>query len=230
MRSFRNAIAALAVVLLAIGVSMVAGPDVRLAAGARPIRIMALGDSITLGAGSSTGAGYRGELERRLARYHVDFVGSQHSGALPDPDHEGHPGWRIDQLAAAVDGWIAAYQPDVVLLHIGTNDLNQDYQTATAPQRLGALLDQLRADRPATMILVAQLVPATAAAVQARIAAFNAALPAIAAARGSHVKLVDLSGLSTSDMHDTLHPNDSGYAVMAARWSEALEPLLAATS
>jgi lysophospholipase L1-like esterase len=199
------------------------------AVGTRPVRIMPLGDSITYGVGSSTGSSYRAALWDRLvgqAGFAVDFVGSQRSGILPDTDNEGHSGWRIDQIAASVDGWLAAAQPDVVLLHIGTNDMNQNYQVSTAPQRLGALLDQILADRPAATVLVAKIVPALDPAVQSRIDAFNAAVPAVVAARGSRARLVDLSVLSPADLADTLHPNDNGYARMAVRWYSALEGVL----
>ncbi|MCU1659328.1 MAG: ricin lectin [Pseudonocardiales bacterium] len=199
------------------------------APGTRPVRIMPLGDSITYGVGSSTGSSYRAALWDRLvgqAGYAVDFVGSQRSGALPDTDNEGHSGWRIDQVASNVDGWLAAYQPDVVLLHIGTNDMNQNYQPDTAPQRLGALLDQILVDRPAAAVLIAKIVPSSDSTIQSRITAFNAALPSVVAPRGSRVKLVDLSVLSSADLADRLHPNDNGYARMAVRWYSALETVL----
>ena len=212
-----------------IFVTVFVAAPARAAVGTRPVRVMPLGDSITAGAGSSTGSSYRAALWDRLvgqAGYAVDFVGSQRSGALPDTDNEGHSGWRIDQIASNVDGWLATYQPDVVLLHIGTNDMNQNFQVDTAPQRLGALLDQILADRPAATVLVAKIVPALDATIQSRINAFNAAVPGVVSARGSRAKLVDLSVLSSADMNDTLHPNDNGYARMAVRWYSALEPVL----
>ncbi|MFF5230326.1 GDSL-type esterase/lipase family protein [Dactylosporangium sp. NPDC000521] len=195
----------------------------------RPVKVMPLGDSITWGEGSPTTSSYRAPLYNRLvadAGYNVDFVGSQRSGTLPDTDNEGHSGWRIDQIAANINGWLGTYQPDVVLLHIGTNDMNQNYQVATAPQRLGSLIDQILAARPTATVLVAKIVPALDATIQARINAFNAAVPGVVSSRGTRVKLVDLSTLAASDLNDTLHPNDSGYAKMAVRWYTALEPVL----
>ncbi|WP_433061023.1 GDSL-type esterase/lipase family protein [Dactylosporangium sp. CS-033363] len=194
----------------------------------RPIRVMPLGDSITWGAGSATTSSYRAALYNRLvtqAGYGIDFVGSQQSGALPDTDNEGHSGWRIDEIAAQIDGWLATYQPDVVLLHIGTNDMNQNYQVGTAPQRLAALVDKILADRPAAQVLVAKIVPALDANIQARINTFNAAIPGVLSGK-ARTRIVDLSGLSSSDLNDTLHPNDTGYARMAVRWYQALEPVL----
>jgi len=211
-----------------IAVAGVAVP-VQAAVPSRPIKVMPLGDSITWGEGSPSTSSYRAPLYHRLvggAGYAVDFVGSQRSGSLPDTDNEGHSGWRIDQIAASVDGWLATYQPDVVLLHIGTNDMNQNYQVGTAPQRLGGLIDQILAARPTATVLVAKIVPALDATIQARINAFNAAVPGVVGSRGTRAGLVDLSSLAAADLNDTLHPNDAGYARMAVRWYTALEPVL----
>lgn len=218
-------------VVLAIVVSVVGllGAPAHAAVTTRPVRVMPLGDSITYGVGSSTSSSYRADLRDRLvnqAGLNVDFVGSQNSGALADTDNEGHSGWRIEQIAASIDGWLATYRPDVVLLHIGTNDMAQNYQIDTAPQRLGALVDQILADRPTATVLVAKIVPSLDATVQARINAFNAAVPAVVAARGARAGLVDLSVLSSADLADSLHPNDGGYARMAVRWYKALEGTL----
>ncbi|GAA2348979.1 hypothetical protein [Dactylosporangium salmoneum] len=111
--SARRALLAAAVGLLA-AVPAVPGT----AAAATSVKIMPLGASITWGTASSTGNGYREELRRHLvddAGVAVDFVGSQRSGTMADPDNEGHPGYRIDQVAAGADQWLAAARPDVVL-------------------------------------------------------------------------------------------------------------------
>src|SRR5688500_15993420 len=75
-----------------------------------PVRIMPLGDSITFGAGGTANlGGYRGPLYTLLtnAGYNVDFVGTQtgNSSGVPDQDHQGHSGWRIDELDSNIAGW-----------------------------------------------------------------------------------------------------------------------------
>src|SRR5688500_4322750 len=99
------------------------------------VRVMPLGDSIT--EGTQVPGGYRTGLWQRMAAggYRVDYVGSQFNGpgGLGDHDHEGHPGWRIDQIDANIAGWMNAYTPRTVLLHIGTNDVLQNYNLAGAP-------------------------------------------------------------------------------------------------
>src|SRR5262245_49058971 len=96
---------------------------------ARATRIMPLGDSITQG--NTATDSYRRPLWKRFqdARLDVDFVGSQrdNNGGPPpaadfDLDHEGHWGWRADEILGSIDGWAAAARPDVVLVHRGSND------------------------------------------------------------------------------------------------------------
>src|SRR2546427_13252520 len=76
-----------------------------------PIRILPLGDSITQG--WIVPGGYRLPLYQLLtnAGYNVDFTGTQtDNGApgLPDPDHEGHPGWTIRQITAIAPDVLAS--------------------------------------------------------------------------------------------------------------------------
>jgi lysophospholipase L1-like esterase len=192
------------------------------------VRIMPLGDSITYGTG--TPGGYRIGLWRRLAagKYTNDFVGSQSNGpaSLWDHDHEGHPGWRIDQIDANVVGWLRTYKPHTVLLHIGTNDILQSYNVSTAPNRLSALIDHITATSPSTEVFVAQIIPLGWSSGDARVQTFNSAIPAIVKSKansGKHVHLVNMhSALTAADLTDSVHPTAAGYDKMAAVWYSAL--------
>ncbi|MFG1610916.1 GDSL-type esterase/lipase family protein [Actinoplanes sp. NPDC049265] len=199
-----------------------------------PVRIMPLGDSITYGIGSVRFGSYRVELEQRLraAGVDVDFVGSQRSGTQPgyDTDNEGHSGWRIRKIAENVDGWISTYRPDVVLLHIGTNDMRSADEAVGAPGRLSLLIDQMLDASPDVQILVAKIVGSndeTARRMYSKqIDAYNAEIPGIVATKGPRVRLVDQTGVDGTDLLDRLHPNEFGYSKMAWTWYRALEPLL----
>ncbi|MFC5923421.1 RICIN domain-containing protein [Micromonospora vulcania] len=189
------------------------------------VRVMPLGDSIT--DGYNVPGGYRINLWQRLAggNYTVDFVGSGFNGpaSLGDHDHEGHSGWRIDQLDANIVAWMQATNPRTVLLHIGTNDVNQNYDLANAPARLSALIDKIRATGPEVELFVATITPETDATREARVQAYNATIPGIVAQKGSRVHLVDMhAALTTADLADGVHPNAAGYDKMAARWYAAL--------
>ena len=197
------------------------------------LRLMPLGDSITAGYRSTTGNGYRGPLWKELTEQGnaVDFVGSQRGGAMRDPDNEGYYGAKIDEVAKVIPRELTLYQPNVILLHLGSNDLNGNYEVATAPDRLAALIDQITTAAPQADLLVAQITCDSNADVQARIVAYNAQIPAIVEARakaGKHVYLVSMSAVTPADLNDGLHPSDTGYQKMADAWDARLQTLIAA--
>lgn len=184
------------------------------------IRLMPLGDSITHGIGSSTGSGYRARLFDTLAlsKRDVDAVGSQSSGDHQDPSHEGYPGWRIDQLSGIASCAVRSARPNVITIHAGTNDMNQQFDLARAPERLDALIDRAFSAAPEATVVVATLIAASKPGLQPRIDAYNAKLPGLVKARqaqGDRVKLADMSAVTTADLAQPAHPSDRGYAKMA---------------
>src|SRR4051812_14742464 len=192
------------------------------------VRVMPLGDSIT--DGLTVPGGYRIGLWQRFvnAGYKVDFVGSLSNGpaSLGDHDHEGHSGWRIDQIDANIVNWLHTFTPHTVLLHIGTNDVIQNDDLANAPNRLSALIDHITATAPDAEVFVATIIPLSSASGEAAVRTYNAAIPGIVASKvnaGKHVHLVDMhAALTTADLADGVHPNATGYDKMAATWFNAL--------
>ncbi|SDT82477.1 Lysophospholipase L1 [Streptomyces sp. TLI_053] len=192
------------------------------------LRVMPLGDSITAGYRSSTDAGYRGPLGDLVAqqnRYTVDLVGSNHNGAVTDPDNEGHSGYMVNDIAAGVDGWLQAAQPDVVLLHIGINDLDRGTDKAHAADRTSALIDRVLAARPGVSVLVMGLIPTTPN-LTALVADYNTALSRAVETKqtqGRKVRYTAAPALTPAEFADGLHPNDSGYQRMAQTFDQALD-------
>ena len=199
---------------------------------------MPLGDSITE---SSDGhASYRYYLWQHLmkAGHRVDFVGSQRGipgGKLRyddfDQDHEGHSGWRADEILLNVKGWATSAQPDIVLIHLGHNDLWQGESVTSTVEDLGAIIDTLRQVNPAVNILLAQLIPSTIPKFNT-ITTLNQAIAQLASKKTmtqSPVLLVDqFTGFNPpSETWDGVHPNDAGEARMADRWAVAVEQVLA---
>lgn len=201
------------------------------------LRVMPLGDSITAGTGSTTGDGYRLELARYMVEvqqiYTATWVGSQTSGTQSNPHHEGHPGWTIADLTAGIDGWMATYQPDVVLLHAGVNDARAGATEQTMATRMTTLLGRILADSPTVRVIVGDLMPPWYGTQQdiASVAAqrFDGLLPAVVAAAGPRVSLARMSAaVTTSQLGDGLHPTDTGYRYMAWVWWRCMGPLLVA--
>ncbi len=121
-----------------------------------------------------------------------------------------------------------ADSPHIVLLMAGTNDVSQNDNLSSAPQRLGALLDKIFAAAPDTLVVAAQLIPVTFA--DPAVVTYNQALVGIVEARasaGQHVVLVDMhTGFPASELPDRIHPNGPGYARMADVWYAAIGDLL----
>jgi lysophospholipase L1-like esterase len=195
---------------------------------ASPLRVMPLGDSITDGMGVA--GGYRTDLWQyfRADGQAVQFVGSEYGGpaTLGDRDHEGHPGWETGQLDRHVTKWLRTYDPDVVLLHIGTNDVVHG-KVAGAPARLRTLLGHIAAAAPRARVYVAEIIPLRRSVLDARVRRYNRALARIVAtdaAAGMRVRLVDMhSAVEPADLlADGIHPDGGGFSKMAARWYAAL--------
>ncbi|MFL6145040.1 MAG: cellulose binding domain-containing protein [Labedaea sp.] len=192
------------------------------------VRVIPLGDSIT--DGTQVPGGYRIGLWQRLLnnQFRVDFVGSQFNGPanLGDHDHEGHPGWRIDQIDANIVAWLRTTTPHTVLLHIGTNDVLQNFNLAGAPGRLSTLIDHITATAPTAEVFVATIIPIANAGQEANGRTFNATIPGIVQSKvnaGRHVHLVDMhAALTTADLIDGVHPTATGYDKMANTWFTAL--------
>ncbi|BAZ08398.1 G-D-S-L family lipolytic protein [Calothrix sp. NIES-4071] len=200
-----------------------------------PIKIMPLGDSITQGfVGQDS---YRRPLwfDLKNAGYNVDFIGSVRwttEGITPptpdfDLDNEGHGGWTSDQLLDNVDEFASSNRPDVVLLHIGTNDLNIDRSPESIINNIGGIIQKLRNENQNVKVLLAQIIPDGS---PDRSAPLNALIPGLAASISttqSPVIVVDqYTGFNLSDTLDTFHPNSTGEWKMATRWFDTLKTVL----
>ena len=203
-----------------------------------PVRIMPVGDSITYGAspGGDIPGGYRNKLYQSLsaAGFAVDYVGSQSSNpatTLPDSDHEGHPGWTISQIDQNITGWLGTIaDPDVILLHIGTNDFGIGYDTPNSINRLDALLTKMATLRPYAHIIVTNLMERNEpynSQIQAQFNPYVQARVNAQAALGRRVSYLDMrSAVPIADMPDSLHPNQTGYNLMADAWLPAIQAVI----
>jgi hypothetical protein len=206
---------------------------------------MPVGDSITRGyLGSLYRWGYRKPLYDLLtgSDFDFDFVGCKIDGSFADPQHEGRDGWRADELlygraGAPAEGklsdWLVADQPDVVLLHIGTNDVTQGNAD---PCEVNALLDvidnyEIASGRHVTVILALIINRRidSPAYKRAQTTQLNSDVNAIATSRianGDDIIVVDMESVLDyaigADMSDEVHPNDAGYTKMAQVWYDAL--------
>ena len=237
-------------------------------------RIMPLGDSITEGYASGAlnenyEVSYRKALWDKLinAGYDVDFVGTLNSGStlFADGDHEGHRGWTDDEIvngrpvtepgAGKLADWLAVYQPDIVLLHIGTNGLDP------SPDDVADILDVIDNFSADTYVILARIInracckdipPCSECGItttfndhvedMAYSRVYNTSDPAYPdnITFGADVDMEDGAGIdyhlwASGDMENDLHPHQHsttgeapGYEKMANVWFSALQEILPA--
>jgi lysophospholipase L1-like esterase len=191
-------------------------------------KIMPLGDSIT------DCDFWRSLLFNKLTAngYDVKFVGSRGT-------HEGHGGMLVTDLAATTNlaDWLSSTNPDMVMMHFGTNDCWCDKGTTAILNAYTILVEQMRANNPNMKIIVAQILPMDPnddADFNARVVDLNSAMGSWVSELStseSPIILVDqYSGFDTStDTYDGVHPNDSGGQKMCDKWYETLSTILTAS-
>lgn len=198
--------------------------------------------------------GYRARLYEllKLTGLSFDFVGAGPIDAretFPDRDHEGHGGWCItggggscfaDTVDPAAGGnaglshhindWLNTHQPDVILLHIGTNDFNGGDQVSDVITRYGQLIDKIFSARPNVFLFVSNLNIAGRTDVNNT---FNTQLQSLVtqkASTGKRVYFVNTYLSMTQPIGDpdgdTLHPNLANYEIMALNWLNAMKSFL----
>jgi lysophospholipase L1-like esterase len=203
------------------------------------IRIMPLGDSITRGTGTSPESGYRRPLYLSLTNEYelnIDFVGSYSTGGSTfDAHHQGRSGARAVQKAGDIFNYLVANPADIVLVHLGTNDLRDDTPPADIVGHIETLLDEIdRYDEKITVVL-AQIINRLGGDHQPTTD-YNTLLEPFVAQRlanGDKLILVNMETEAniiyelapTGDVFDDstgLHLVASGYEKMAVVWRSAL--------
>ncbi|KAL8639384.1 MAG: hypothetical protein Q9228_003576 [Teloschistes exilis] len=186
------------------------------------LRILPLGASITAGFASSDGNGFRKVLYDTLRKTNtVSFVGSQGTAPLV---HEGHPGWIIQDVSNAASASLPS-RPNVVLVHVGTNDILQNKDVDNAPERMGALIDHVLSVANDAVVLIAQILPSTRPGAFDQFVTFNARVASIInqkQAQGKKVLKVWMP-VTTDELQDGVHPTDAGYNKMAQAYIKGLQ-------
>ena len=198
-----------------------------------PLRIMCIGDSITVGYTDNPiwkepfKFGYRSKLYTLLkdAGYHFQFVGDSPqpwNNRSGDPTHGGtyKPEFDLRDIGqdhhqggegapiAALKGWVTKGNPDVILLLIGINGIS-----AESPARIRSLAENIVAEKPDAHLIVAQITPYAPSQTEKNQLLYDynvyirdTLMPEFAA-NGHNVTTVDMYSLFLTD------PNDYGSAV-----------------
>jgi acyl-CoA thioesterase-1 len=194
-------------VLLAASVALAAAPGCDDSPTApSSVTVVAFGDSITAGIGTSGNNDYVSVLSNRTG---VSIINA------------GRPGDTTATALARIDSAVLARDADIVIVFLGGNDL---LQGVPVPQRIAnitAIVQQIRGDGAAVVLVGVG---------SGALDAFEGALPGIASQTSSTLVPAVLDGIFgvPSLMADLIHPNNAGHAIIADRIEPALRAALAA--
>ena len=213
------------------------------AATADPLKILFVGDSITEGGNRERDEStYRVPLQALIGAtgVAVDYVGTRAEGLHRDarwppgfdPHHEAYygktSGYVRDQLRDHVNQFPA---PDIALIHLGTNDRDNDETI----EPLEDIVRMLRTRNPNVVVLIGQLAqhdwkaPWRRLRIGRMVDRLNSAESPVVAVNHFEDWIAD-PNRKESDTYDWVHPNPRGQSHMALTWFAALRPYLKATS
>ena len=171
---------------------------------ARPIKLVALGDSITAGLGLKPGDTYVDHLQTALRAKGLD-VEIANAGVSGDTSSDGLD--RVD--------WSVPDGTDGVILALGANDMLRGIDPAITVKALTEIVTKLKAHN-VDVLLVGMLAPANLG--EAYRVTFNRIFPDLAAKQGLDLYPFLLQGVARrADLNqdDGIHPNAKGAAVLA---------------
>jgi lysophospholipase L1-like esterase len=92
----------------------------------------------------------------------IDFVGSNKMpdcGFPYDADNEGHSGFLATDIARdnLLAPWLSAQKPDVIVMHLGTNDVVKRKSKEEIIDAYDTLVDQMRKSKGGMKIIVSIL-------------------------------------------------------------------------
>ena len=186
-----------------------------LAWAAEPLKIVALGDSLTAGYGLQAQAAFSTRLQAAL-RAKGEAVTITNAGVSGDTASDG-----LDRL-----DWSVPKGTDAVILELGANDALRGIDPNVTKAALDKILARLAA-RHIPVLLTGMQAPRNMGADYVR--AFDAIYPALAATHTVVFYPFFLDGVATDpklNQADGMHPNPAGVAVIVKRIMPSVEDLI----
>lgn len=168
--------------------------------------------------------GQSGPTECKLDGQVIDF----------DKNNEGHSGAKVQEFVANnnLPTWLDAANPQIIMMHVGTNDIKASRSTDQIISDYSTLLKQMRAKNPNMQLLVMKLIPLRSSnntpAQVAQVPQLNDAIAKWAAVNtksNSPITVVDtFTGFNADTMTtDGTHPNEAGNKLMSTRLYQPLK-------
>ena len=170
------------------------------------VTVVAFGDSITAGVGTSGNNDYVSVLSNRTG---VSIINA------------GRPGDTTASALARIDSAVLSRDADIVIVFLGGNDLLQGVPVQQRIANITAIVQQIRGDGAAVILVGVG---------SGALDAFEGALPGLASQTSSTLVPAVLDGIFgvSNLMADLIHPNNAGHAIIADRIEPALRTALAA--
>lgn len=186
---------------------------------AHAANITAFGDSITNGYGSNTG-GYPSRLSNLLNANSKPSVVANF----------GEDGENTYEGVSRIDGVLAAFPANIVLIMEGTNDIIIGLSAEATKFNLQAMITKTKAAKVTP--LLSTLIPSDRSDSATLIPeVWNPMIKTLASSNG--IKLVDnyaaISPAWGALNSDGIHPNDSGYQIIADTWYATLAGMITST-
>jgi len=182
---------------------------------AAPLKILALGTSLTQGLGVPPGYDLTAVLESRLRAEGLD-VKVINAGVSGDTSAGGLA--RLD--------WSLADHPQAAIIELGSNDALRGQSPAETRKNLGAILTRLKAEHVA-VLLTGMKAPRNLGPEYA--AQFDAIYPALAKQFGVLFYPFILDGVAANpklNQADGIHPNPAGVKIIADRMMPYVKKLV----
>jgi len=185
-------------------------------AAAKPLKLVALGDSLTAGYGLPPGQAFPDVLAQALKA----------------------KGWQVEVVNAGVSGdtaadglarfdWSVPQDADAIVVELGANDMLRGLDPAATEATLALILAKARTARLAILLAGMRAAPNYGADYQRR---FDAIYPALAQKFGIALYPFFLEGVAEDPaltLGDGLHPNRAGVGKIVAGILPSVEALLA---
>ncbi len=206
------------------------------------LKIMALGDSITHGVLLDNATSYRETFINLLDANTCDYemVGSQTGNfghnTFQSP-HEGYNGHTADQILngfsdiagnnEGISVTMNRYQPEAVLLHVGTNDIRLNQNIAETIGEIDQIISVILSSPSEPQILIANLVPwYSVERIEQGVQELGTQIEQyVSQLSNPDVTLVDVRTGYRPDMmlSDRAHPNDTGEDHIARAFYQVFE-------
>ena len=192
--------------IVAILTLLVMTPLTTVSAAAEPLRLVALGDSLTAGLGLEAKDAYPAKLQAALAKLGVEVV----------IDNAGVSGDTTDGGLARLD-WSVPDGTKAVLIELGANDMLRGLDPKLARANLAAMLERLKERKIPVLLMGMRAAPNLGADYQK---AFDAVYPDLASQYGAVLYPFFLDGVAGTpglNQADGMHPTAAGVDVIVTR-------------